>query len=80
MSHSDLLISIRRTAVPVIVGFVTGSILGPYVDPDALEKVVTAAITIVYYTVVRIAESHLPSFGVLLGAKKQPTYIDAPPN
>lgn len=74
----DLLISIRRTVVPLIVGLVGGSFLGPYVDPDQLEKVVTTAITFAYYTALRIIEMRLPAAGFFLGARKQPIYLDAP--
>jgi hypothetical protein len=40
---SDLLISIRRTVVPIVVGAVTGSFLAPYVDPEALTAVVVSS-------------------------------------
>jgi uncharacterized membrane protein YfcA len=75
MSRDDLLVSIRRTLVPMIVGLVAGSFLGPYVDPDSLEKVVTGLVTAVYYVGLRLLEGRNPAFGVLLGAKKQPTYV-----
>ena len=78
MRMSDLLISIRRTIVPVIVGLTTGSFLGPYVDPDALEKVVTGVVTALYYVGLRLVESRLPSAGILLGARKQPVYVQPP--
>lgn len=75
--YSDLLISIRRTVVPMVVGLVAGSFLGPYVDPDALEKVVTGAVSAVYYIAIRLLESHVPNIGLLLGARKQPVYVSA---
>jgi hypothetical protein len=78
MSNNDLLISVRRTVVPLIVGLVAGSFLGPYIDPVELERVVTAVISIGYYTVIRIIERRLPAVGLLLGSKKQPTYLDGP--
>ena len=73
---NDLLISIRRTLVPLIVGSVAGSFLGPYVDPEALEKVVTGFVTAFYYVGLRLLESKLPAAGVLLGARKQPVYAE----
>lgn len=75
---SDLLISIRRTVVPLVVGAVAGSFLGPYVDPEALEKVATGVVTAVYYIGVRLLESRIPNFGILLGARKQPVYVQPP--
>lgn len=72
---SDLLISIRRTLVPIIVGAVSASFLGSHVDPDALRSVIGGAISATYYTVLRLLELKLPEVGVLLGAKKQPLYV-----
>jgi uncharacterized membrane protein YfcA len=76
LNKDDLLVSLRRTLVPMIVGLVAGSFLGGYVNPDALDEVVTGAVTAVYYLVVRLLESKMPVFGLLLGSKKQPVYLD----
>ena len=73
---SDLLISIRRTVVPIIVGAVTGSFLAPYVDPVQLTAVVSGIVSGLYYTVLRVAESKHPGLGALLGARKQPVYVE----
>lgn len=73
---SDLLISIRRTVVPIVVGAVTGSFLAPYVDPVQLTAVVTGIVSGLYYTVLRVAEAKHPGLGALLGARKQPVYTD----
>lgn len=78
LNKDDLLVSLRRTLVPVIVGLVAGSFLAGHVDPEALEKVVTGAVTAVYYLVVRLLESKMPAFGLLLGSRKQPVYLDPP--
>jgi uncharacterized membrane protein YfcA len=76
LNKDDLLVSLRRTLVPMIVGLVAGSFLSGYVNPDALDEVVTGAVTAVYYLVIRLLESKVPAFGVLLGSKKQPVYLD----
>ena len=76
LSKDDLLVSLRRTLVPMIVGLIAGSFLGGYVNPDALDEVVTGAVTAVYYLIVRLLESKIPVFGVLLGSRKQPVYLD----
>ena len=76
LNKDDLLVSSRRTLVPLIVGLVAGSFLGGYVNPDALDEVVTGAVTAVYYLIVRLLESKIPVFGVLLGSRKQPVYLD----
>jgi uncharacterized membrane protein YfcA len=76
LNKDDLLVSLRRTLVPMIVGLVAGSFLAGYVNPDALDEVVTGAVTAVYYLVVRLLESKMPVFGLLLGSRKQPVYLD----
>jgi len=76
LNKDDLLVSLRRTLVPMIVGLVAGSFLAGYVNPDALDEVVTGAVTAVYYLVVRLLESKVPAFGLLLGSRKQPVYLD----
>lgn len=72
----DLLVSLKRTLVPMIIGLVGGSFLAGYVDPDALEKVVSGTISAVYYLLIRLAESKVPLFGLLLGSRKQPVYLE----
>lgn len=72
---SDLLVSIRRTVVPIIVGAVSASFLGGDIDPDALQSVVGGLISAAYYTVLRLLELRIPGVGVLLGARKQPVYV-----
>lgn len=76
LNKDDLLVSLKRTLIPIIVGLVAGSFLAGYVDPDALEKVVSGAISAVYYLIIRVLEQKIPSFGLLLGSRKQPVYLD----
>ena len=73
--NNDFLISLRRTLVPIIVGAVSASFLGPHISPDALETVAGGVISAVYYSVIRFLELKVPGVGVLLGAKKQPVYV-----
>lgn len=76
MTKDDLLISLRRTLVPIIIGIISGSFLGPYIDPDALKSVISGVISGVYYSLLRLAETKIPSVGFLLGARQQPVYAD----
>lgn len=71
---SDLLVSLKRTLIPIVVGAVAASFLAGYVDPVALERVLSGVISAVYYTVIRFAETKYPGVGVLLGSKAQPVY------
>jgi len=73
--NNDFLISLRRTLVPIIVGAVGASILGPHIDSSALESVAGGFISGVYYSVIRFLELKIPNLGFLLGAKKQPLYV-----
>lgn len=70
----NLLVSLKRTLIPIIVGAVAATFLAGYVDPDALEKVLSGVISAVYYTVIRLVETKFPGAGVLLGSKTQPVY------
>lgn len=74
MNNPNLLASLKRTLIPIIVGAVVASFLGGYVDPVALERVLSGIISAVYYVVVRFVETKYPSAGVLLGEKAQPVY------
>jgi len=74
--RADLLLSLRRTLVPVIVGFLLSQAarVGFDIPADELTGVVEALVTGTYYAVVRIAEQYWPAVGVLLGASRQPRY------
>lgn len=76
MMNSDLLVSLRRTFVPIVVGAVSASIFGPHIAPESLEPVVGGIISGIYYSVFRLVELKFPIFGVLLGAQKQPVYVE----
>lgn len=72
----DLLISLRRTLVPVVVGYLLSQAVrtGFSIPADQLTGVIEALVTGGYYAMVRIAEQYAPALGVLLGASKQPRY------
>jgi len=74
--RNDLLLSLRRTLVPVIVGFLLSQAarVGFDIPADELTGVIEALVTGSYYAVVRIAEQYFPAAGVLLGASRQPRY------
>ena len=74
--RNDLLLSLRRTLVPVIVGFLLSQAarVGFDIPADELTGVIEALVTGSYYAVVRIAEQYFPAVGVLIGASRQPRY------
>lgn len=75
--RDDLLVSLKRTIVPIVVGVLAASFIGPHVDLGSLENVVSGVISAVYYTAVRVVELSRPNFGLLLGARKLPIYVDS---
>ena len=72
----DLFLSIRRTVVPITVGAVSASVLGPWLPAALVAEWATLALATVYYVVLRLLEVRVPGVSVLLGGKGQPTYID----
>lgn len=70
----DLLPSLKRTLVPIVVGVVGASALGRLVDEVALVELTVGVIAALYYTVLRVVEMRWPQFGVLLGSTRQPWY------
>ncbi|NML55655.1 hypothetical protein HHL19_36450 [Streptomyces sp. R302] len=81
----NVLASILRTVVPVLAGWVltvTGAV-GVKVDSAALAGGITAAVTLVYYTVLRALEAGAERIGweplrliagLLLGWARPPAY------
>lgn len=74
-SH-DLELSLRRTLVPLIAGYLLSQAARIGFDiPEAdLVGVLEAVVTGAYYTVVRLLETRWPQLGLLLGAMRVPTY------
>jgi hypothetical protein len=85
-SPLNILSSILRTIVPIVVGAVlTFLVKHNVLDPDTtaeaeqLTLVLNAVVTGAYYVVVRFLETKVaPSFGWLLGLAKQPGYEPGP--
>ena len=72
----DLLPSIVRTVVPIVVGALLAVAARAGFDLDAglAAPLVDAVIMGGYYTAVRVAEQRWPLVGVLLGWAVSPTY------
>lgn len=69
--------SVIRVSVPVIVGLVLGALAKAnlHIGSDLVVQGVTAAVTLGYYTAVRLLETKVaPHFGWLLGLAKAPAY------
>lgn len=78
---SDVITSLVRTYVPVIVGsFISWlATRGINVDEGTAAAAVTAltgAIILAYYTIVRLLERKFPRIGVLLGSTRKPEYTE----
>lgn len=77
MTVFDVLASLWRTAVPVIVGCVGAILAHVYIDIDqqALAQWLVAVFAIVYHGLFRLLESKVsPSFGWFLGLARPPVY------
>lgn len=77
MTLYDVLASLWRTAVPVLVGCV-GAVLAHlylHVDDAALAQALVAGFAIVYHGLFRLLEARVsPAFGWFLGLAKPPNY------
>ena len=74
MKKDDVLASLKRTLIPILVGMIGASFVGPYIDQATLRDFLAGLIAAVYYTVVRFAETKVPQVGILLGEARQPEY------
>jgi hypothetical protein len=70
----DILASLKRTLIPILVGMIGASFAGPYIDQATLRDFLAGLIAAVYYTVIRFAETKVPQAGILLGEARQPEY------
>lgn len=80
MNYDDLWYSIRRTVIPILVGWVLaqGARYGFSIQEGDLTGIFEAVGAGVYYTIVRWIEMKFPEIGILLGAMKKPRYEDDP--
>jgi hypothetical protein len=76
MKNNDLLTSIIRTGVPLIVGVVVTTLakIGLDIDASLLTPLFTAIVSGAYYAVVRAIEEKKPKAGKLLGRARPPKY------
>jgi len=75
----DLLTSIRRTVVPMVMGWLMTLPIGPYIDERAVETALVALLGAAYYAVMRVLEDRgikVASFLVGLGYTVAPKYQD----
>lgn len=82
MTVYDVLVSLWRTAVPVIVGWVVALLARVYIDVDeqTLAQALVGAFTVLYYGLFRLLEAKVsPAFGWFLGLAKPPTYPQPDP-
>lgn len=78
---NDIITSLVRTYVPVIVGSVIAWLAARGINVDeatsgAAVTALTGAIILAYYTIIRLLERKFPKIGVLLGSAKKPEYTE----
>ena len=71
---TDILLSITRTLVPMIVGAISATFIGPFIDQAQLRDLLAGLIAALYYTAVRFIETKFPAAGIFLGSRAKPTY------
>lgn len=77
---SDLIVSVIRTQIPVLVGLIViaATKVGADIDSAALAVMIDALAIGLYYTVVRALEQRWSKAGVLLGVPRRPAYTPPP--
>lgn len=75
-TEQELLTSLLRTVVPLIVGWAITALakLGFDLDESTAALALQGVITTAYYALIRIIEQSKPVAGVLIGGRTQPTY------
>lgn len=76
----DMATSIRRTIVPMVMGWIASLPIAPYVDQSAVETALVALLGAAYYAIMRLLEergSALASFLIGMGVTAAPRYDDA---
>ena len=74
---TDLMPSLIRTLVPILVGPLVARFGLDVTDPDDLA-LVSAVISYAFYVLVRVVETKFPVAGYLLGIAKAPAYSPEP--
>jgi len=74
---NDYVISLIRTWVPMLVGLLATWLLtlGIEIDSMAIELALVSLFSGAYYALIRWLEGKFPWIGILLGAKRTPTYL-----
>jgi hypothetical protein len=76
---NDFVVSLVRTAVPMLVGWLVVQALkvGIELNPGDVEGAVYPAVMGAYYAAARALEKKWPALGYLLGIPKEPNYPTA---
>lgn len=73
---NDLLTSIIRTVVPIVMGALSATGVQQWVPLDIAENALVALLAVVYYVSVRILEqAGFAHIGWMLGVPKPPVYV-----
>lgn len=74
--QSSIIISIQRTVVPMVVGFILAFLTktGLEADDPTLVAALTTIFSALYYTGFRLLEEKFPKFGKFLGRETKVYY------
>jgi hypothetical protein len=76
-SDPDLLMSVRRTVVPMVMGWIASLPVAPLIDAAEVERALVVLLAAGYYTVLRTLEARgVPAAGwwIAFGRTPAPVY------
>jgi len=76
----NLQTSIRRTIIPMIMGWVASLPIAPFVDSAELERALVVLLAGAYYTILRVLEERgvdAAGWWIAFGRTTPPEYFDA---
>jgi hypothetical protein len=79
-NNSDLFISVRRTVIPMIMGWVATLPVSQFVDTQQVEAALVVLFGSIYYAALRALESNgvpAASWWIAFGKTSAPVYLEA---
>lgn len=77
-SNKDLLTSVRRTVVPMVMGWLASLPIAPFIDVDEVEKALVVVLGATYYAVLRFLEDKgidAAGWWIAFGKTPRPAYL-----
>lgn len=78
--NKDLLMSMRRTIIPMIMGWIASLPIAPFVDVAELERALVVALGAAYYVALRWLENrgvNAAGWWIAFGRTPKPAYLES---